>query len=293
MLSLNLGRLFRRAPPLPPERTLPPVPVAPAAAPPPQTGPWPPVRLAINERLWGPGFTGPGGEAEVLRLVRPLGASGDNRLLLVGMGAGGAANAIAEATHTVLMAVEADPALLAAAGALVGPGAQKRRLKTSSWDPALPRFGRAAYHNCLALEPMRHARSGVVLPALTAAIGGGGSLVVTNLTAVEPIDPADALIARWARLERLDPSLIPSEAAVSAMLDGEGMDLRIAEDISQRHMEQIVHGWQQLMGAMAVTKPDRVEAAFIVAEAELWLLRRRLIESGRLRLTRWHTIRKF
>ena len=46
---------------------------------------WPASRLALNNHLWGDGFIFPGGEAETLRLVRPLGASAAASLLLVGV----------------------------------------------------------------------------------------------------------------------------------------------------------------------------------------------------------------
>lgn len=306
MLSLNLGRLFSRPPPLStlpaePQEGPPPVPSTATAqahrsiplAASSQAAAWPPARLTVNDRLWGTGFTAPGGEPEILRLVRPLGATADNRLLLVGMGAGGPAKAILDATQTTLTGLEAEPALLAAATTLLADIAPRRRLRLGAWDPARPDFAAAhPHHNALALEPMRHAAAATVLPALTAAIAPGGSVVVTSLVAIEPIDPADTLIARWAHLERRDPALLPPPAQVADLLGAEGLDLRIAEDISQRHMDQILQGWRHLMSEVAAARPDRAQSAAVVAEAEQWLLRRRLIDGGRLRMMRWHTIRR-
>jgi len=318
MPSLNLARLFSRASTAPKAaRDLPlaadfrqplvarstpnlvsatasgVVSLVPDSASPRVSGAWTPGRLAVNDRLWGEGFTGPGGEPEVLRLVRPLGAKADNRLLLVGAGAGGAVKTIADATKTAITALEADPALRAAAGAFLAQGAQKRPVKLQTWEPQTPRFPKAAHFNCLALEPMRSAFASVLLPALTAAIPAGGNVVVTNLIAIDPIDPDDGLIARWAALQGYDAGCLPSAAQVAELLDGKGMDLRIAEDISQRHVDQILYAWKQMMTAMTTAKPPQQEAAIIVAESEQWLLRRRLIETGRLRMMRWHTIRKF
>jgi hypothetical protein len=48
-------------------------------------------------------------------------------------------------------------------------------------------------------------------------------------------------------------------------------------------------GWRVLMRDLD-RKPSAMEAAQLVAEAELWLLRRRLIRDGRLRMMRWHAI---
>lgn len=294
MLTLNLGRLLGRkddhmsvVAPLPETEPLSSVPSAPVEC----LGPWPPARQAVTDRLWGPGFNVPGGEAEILRLARPTGASPDNRLLLVGMGGGGSVAAIVRSTHTWVTGLEAEPQLLDAAKARAESDHLGRRSAMESWDPRKPAFQKAAHRNCLALEPMRQAVCSVVLPALASAIEQGGNLIVTDLVSSEPLNLTDTVVARWLRLDLRDPAVIPTPGAVAAVMDACGMDLRIAEDISQRHMDQTLIGWRNLVTALAQHKPDPREAAYVVSEAELWLLRHRLIETGRLRMMRWHAIK--
>jgi hypothetical protein len=293
MLSLNLGRILGRtdappvADPLPPSDTPHSVPEVPAEP----MGPWPPERQAVTDRLWGAGFNVPGGEAEIVRLARPTGASADNRLLMVGMGGGGAATAIVRSTHTWVTGMEAEPELLSAARARAEADHLGRRVAMEAWDPRRPVFPKGAHKNCLALEPMRQTVCSVVLPALTAAIEVRGNLVVTDLISTEPLNAGEPTVARWVRLDRRDPAVIPTAGAVSAVLEACGMDLRIAEDISQRHMGQTLLGWQRVLEELAEHKPTAREAAFVVSEAELWLLRHRLIEAGRLRMMRWHAIK--
>jgi hypothetical protein len=72
------------------------------------------------------------------------------------------------------------------------------------------------------------------------------------------------------------------------MLGRVGLDVRIAEDISPRHLEQALLGWRVMLQELRESKPNRQQAANLVAEAELWLLRRRMIRDGRLRMMRWH-----
>jgi cyclopropane fatty-acyl-phospholipid synthase-like methyltransferase len=293
MLSLNLGRLLGRteaspvAEPLRPSDTPHSVPAVPAMP----SGPWPPERQALTDRLWGPGFNIPGGEEEILRLARPTGASADNRMLMIGMGGGGAATAVVRSTHTWVTGMEAEPELLAAARARAEADHLGRRVAMESWDPSRPVFPKGAHRNCLALEPMRQSVCSVVLPALAATIERGGNLVVTDLISTEPINVTEPMVARWVRLDLRDPAVIPTAGAVAAVMDACGMDLRIAEDISQRHMDQTLQGWQRILDELVGHKPTPREAAFVVSEAELWLLRHRLIETGRLRMMRWHAIK--
>jgi hypothetical protein len=245
----------------------------------------------VANRLWGPGFTLPGGEAEIIRLARPTGATGDNRLLLVGMGAGGTAVAIERTTQTWLTALESDPHLLAAARTLAATERLGKRVTIDTWDPVQPKFNLAGHKHCLALEPMRQAGCGTILPALIGAIGPGGNLIVTDIASMDTIPPGDPLVTRWARLEHRNISAIPTPQAVAAVLQAHKMDLRIAEDISQRHIDQVMFGWRDLVASMAQNKPPPDEANHVVSEAELWLLRRKLIETGRLRMMRWHAIK--
>jgi len=81
-----------------------------------------------------------------------------------------------------------------------------------------------------------------------------------------------------------------ASVAVTRMLARVGLDVRVTEDISQRHVEQAILGWRLMTRDLLDHKPNRQEAAELVREAELWLLRRRLIRDGRLRMMRWHAI---
>jgi hypothetical protein len=304
MFLLNLGRIFGRAPP-PVPATPPPgtPPLAPRAGKPapkhrprpkrlaPPADPWDNKRIAVTGRLWGPGFTLPGGEAEIIRLAKPTGATGDNRLLLVGAGPGATAVAIERNTQTWLTALESDPCLLAAARALATAEKLGKRVTIDTWDPVQPKFNPNGHKNCLAIEPMRQAGCGTILPALIGAIGAGGNLVVTDIASMDTIPPGDPLVTRWAALEHRSIAAIPTPQAVAAVLQAHKMDLRIAEDISQRHIDQVMFGWRDLVASMARNKPPPDEANYVVLEAELWLLRRKLIEAGRLRMMRWHAIK--
>jgi hypothetical protein len=66
--------------------------------------------------------------------------------------------------------------------------------------------------------------------------------------------------------------------------------VRVAEDVSDRHTHQALMGWRSTVRTMEDTRPTRRQAMRSVQEAELWMLRLRLLQSGKLRLMRWHAI---
>ncbi|MEO8716051.1 MAG: hypothetical protein ABI369_13655 [Acetobacteraceae bacterium] len=247
---------------------------------------WTAERLAVCDALWGAGFNLPGGEEEVLRLAKPLGLSEAISVLLLGCGAGGAACCLVESLGAWVSGFEADPALVAAATLRCTAAGLGRRAPIEPWDPAAPRFTARHYHHALALEPLRDASAETVLAALAGALRPGSNLVLTEVVEGDP--SVVAPFPDWLRVERRRPP--PLASSVGVVLESLGFEVRIAEDITQRHVQLMARGWRDLVRGIGAARPSPTRAAHMVAEAELWLLRARLMRAGRVRLMRWHAI---
>jgi SAM-dependent methyltransferase len=280
-----------------------PMPVLPVAAPaavrPPRSSPdvredcpWPAERLDVADALWGEGFQFPGGEAETLRLVKPLGLSAATSLLVLGAGSGGPPCCIASDLGVWVTGYESDHELLNAATERSVRSGLSRRAQIESWDPESPTFERGYFHHGLALEPLRDGQVEPTLAALAQALKPGGHLVLLETVADNPLDPADPLVAAWQRLDGRRLDRLPSEIAITRALGRLGFDVRIVEDVSRRHTSQSVAGWREAVRGMQQAKPTHREAAQLIKEAELWLLRIKLFRNHGLRLVRWHAISK-
>ncbi len=246
---------------------------------------WPDERLALTDALWGEGFTLPGGEDEVLRLAKPLGLSSACSVLLLGCGPGGAARSLAERLGAWVSGFDSDPALVASATRrCIGAGLGKRA-KIEVWNPAAPVFPARNYHHALALEPLRQGEAATILPALAGALRPGCNLVLTEVVAGAG---EDATVADWLRVERR--ARPPAAASVTRALEGLGFEIRVAEDLTQRHLHLTVRAWRELVRAMGAERPTPARAAQLVREAEIWLRRARLMRSGCVRLMRWHAM---
>ena len=254
--------------------------------------PWPAARLNLANQLWGPGFIFPGGEPETLRLTRPLGLSSAASLLLIGVGSGGPATVVTLNQGAYVTGMDCDASLLAAARGLVTRSQLKKKVTIEAWDPGKPEFASNSHHHCLALEPFHGAQPEPILVGLTRALRPGGQIMLTALAAVSPLDMSDPTVRRWAELEQRNPVDLLPPVAVTRMMGRVGLEVRVAEDISQRHVDSALLGWRVMLNELCDFKPTRQQAVQIVAEAELWLLRRRLIRGGRLRMMRWHAIKR-
>jgi hypothetical protein len=158
------------------------------------------------------------------------------------------------------------------------------------WDPNKPVFRPHFYHHGLGLEALRGSRPEVTLDAIAMALKPSGHLMMIEVIADKPLDPAHPIAAAWARLERRDPRGVPSEVAITRALRRLRFDVRVVEDISQRHIQQAMAGWRTTVRTMEDVRPSRREAMRSVEEAELWLSRLRLFQAGKLRLVRFHAI---
>jgi hypothetical protein len=251
---------------------------------------WARSRVAAVEALWGSGFTAPGGAPETLRLASPLGLSQNVTLLLVGGGLGGPAEAIAASYGAWVDSVEADPELAAIAEQRRASHAAARRMTVATWDRDRPAFRHRSAHHAMALESLRGARLEPLLDGLAAALRPHGQIVMTELIAESPAPDNDREFAAWCRLENRGPDM-PSLNAVTSALTSRHFDVRVVEDVSDRHVSATLAGWRSAVKAMAAgPRPEPVEAGILVTEAELWLLRIRLMRRLGLRLLRWHAV---
>jgi cyclopropane fatty-acyl-phospholipid synthase-like methyltransferase len=266
-----------------------PPPVAPQP-PPPRARRWPRTRLDAVEALWGPGYASPGGPAETLRLAKPLGLTDQHSLLLLGGGMGGPAETISGTLGAWVDSFEADPELAGIAEQRRATHPAARRMRVAGWDRAHPAFQRRSAHHALALEALRGAPPEPVLVSLAAALRPSGHMVITELVAENPAPPEDREYAAWCRLENRLPDL-PRLDTVTTTLNRLHFDVRVIEDVSDRHVADTLAGWRAAVKSMAAgPRPDAATAAVFVTEAELWLLRIRLMRRFGFRLLRWHAI---
>jgi cyclopropane fatty-acyl-phospholipid synthase-like methyltransferase len=257
-----------------------------------EAGTWSPERLEVVNALWGDGFQFPGGEAETLRLVKPLGLSAATSMLVLGAGSGGPPCSIAARFGAWVTGYESDDNLVAAATERSLRAGLARRARIESWTPGDPSFEKSYFHHCLALEPLREALLEPTLDALAKALKPAGHLVLLETVADAPLSPDDPAVADWQRLDGRRLDRLPSELAVTKALTRLGFDVRIVEDVSRRHVHEAVTGWREAVRALEHAKPARREAAQLVREAEHWLQRVRLFRTRKLRQLRWHAIGK-
>ncbi|MBR0679940.1 hypothetical protein GXW74_05535 [Roseomonas eburnea] len=263
-----------------------------AAAPPrPVVAPAPPEPAAPRttrqdwaDRLWGEGMAIPGGTTEVLRLASLLPLVPEATLLLAGSGARAAGAVVSGARGCFVAAFEPGAPVADA----VAPRVPGRKVTATRFEAETPAFRRGYHHHALFLEPFRSGGTPEgLLQAAAQALRPGGQVVLLDLVARNA--PTGTGETRWLAAEGR-AAAPPAEEAVPAALERAGFVINVVEDAGQRHCRAVVEGWQALLMALRERpeRPSAQAAGVLVAEAEAWLLRLRLLQDGRLRLLRWH-----
>ncbi len=250
---------------------------------------WPSARVGVAEALWGEGFLFPGGGGEMLRLAKPMGLSAASSLLLIGAGSGGPPRRIAAEFGAWVTGYEANANLVRLANDRSQGAGLGRRAQVEPWDPSAPKFPRRYFHHGMTIDALRATRPEPLLAAAALALKPRGQLVLLETVSDLPLDPGDPMVATWARLDHR-PAEVPNDLAITDVLGQLGFDVRIVEDLSDRDMQNAIHGWRAVVQGMAGARPSLRQVAVVVREAELWLARLRLMRAGKLRLVRWHAL---
>ncbi|ABS62737.1 hypothetical protein Plav_1116 [Parvibaculum lavamentivorans DS-1] len=274
--------------------------VSPAAAarPAPEEETPPLGRVELIQKLWGEGFSLPGGASFALRVAAPITLSSSGRYLDLTPGLGGGMRAIAKASGATILGIEADGELAAAAQLLseqagMGTVAPVRAVGPDGLGPEdfEPAGGYAAIF-------MREAMFAVedkerMLDELQRALSDEGSLVLTDFVLADGIGietEEDETISAWRAAEG-HVAHPWTQAEYRAALGASGYKLERMSDLTSVYLPLIQTGWRQLHDCLQNAKLPPESATTLMHEGSVWLARSRALEPGPLRLVHIHAVR--
>lgn len=218
----------------------------------------------------------------MLRLASLLPLAPEVTLLMAGGGARAAAGVVSGARNCFVVAFEPEVSSPAP------PRPPGRKVTVEPFDATAPHFRRGYHHHALLLEPFRAGGTPEgLLNAVALALRPGGQVVLVDLVARDAA--GGGMDIRWLAAEGR-AAIPPAEDAVLAAMERAGFAIHVVEDAGPRHRQAVIGAWRALLQALHDhgDRPAPQAAGTLVAEAEAWLLRLKLLQEGRLRLLRWH-----
>ena len=249
---------------------------------------WTATRIEVVEKIWGPGFSSPGGDEFIPTIVKPLGLNPAMSVLDIGAGLGGATRAVAKQYGTWVTGVEGNP-VLAEAGMFrsqkSGLARQSPILSTDlenfSWAKRVDAiFSKETFYTIRNKDRL--------IDSIEAALKPRGQLLFTDYV----IDPGHARgrdFDGWMHAEPVEPTPWTVEQYAGALAQ-RNLDIRITEDNTEIHRVLILNAIQELVKHLETVSMDHDTKLAVVEEVEMWARRVAALSSG-LRYYRFYALK--
>ncbi len=252
---------------------------------------WTPERIALAQEVWGEGFCGPTDAKAIIRLVKPAGLSPAMRMLDLGAGLGGSTRIVAKHFGAWATGLESDPDLAAAGAEISGQSDLSKKAVIEPFDPGAIEPAEQPY-NCVfskeflfCVEDKR-----ALLEAIKPQVKEPGHLIFTDYVLPAPGMSSPTLEA-WIEAEPVRPHPWASEDYVQTLKELD-FDVRVAEDFTATVKGQITAAWSAYMTSMEAANAGGAAPPALAYEVDLWMQRAKLLESGDLKVFRFHAMRK-
>jgi SAM-dependent methyltransferase len=251
---------------------------------------WPEWRLEMAEKLWGDQCLFPGGLEYAKEFVKTFAPSSEKSFLDLGAGIGGAVRGIHKEFGVWMTGMEPSESLAEIGKEQSVKQGLGRRAPVAWYDPENIRLDARKFNGVIAFETFfRFADKGAVLDACHLTLRHGGHLMFTDLVLAHPGDPGES-VRKWMTTEKLVNPLWTAKQTHAAMAERE-FDVRIAEDISDKYRSMVLSGWVRLLDSLTPGQVDKTFAMHMIRECEYWMSRMSALESGALRVYRFHAMK--
>jgi len=247
-------------------------------------------RLAVMQQIWGKGMSGPGDEDYILKLVKPFGLDPAYTVIDVGAGLGGATRIISEKFEIWITGLEADREVATAGMELSTMAGLGKRAPIHYFDMDRYEF-RESSTDCVfskeSLYLVEHKER--LLKEIINMIKPRGQLLFTDYVLSEKAD--ERAIFNWAEGEASKPYPWTMRDYEAALTEAR-LDIRIKEDITNEVYGIITAAWARFLSSLKGKTVDKKTSEAINDAVELWTRRTKAIDSGALRICRFHALKK-
>lgn len=251
--------------------------------------PWDEQTVDIAQYVWGKGFCGPGGPDYIISLSKLLALSPEMSMLQIGAGLGGPARVLVDRFGVWMTGYEESAMLVDKGRKLSKMAGLDKKAVLEGYDPNdfegfARKFDRALSKEALFTIEDKAGMIGKIEDKLKP----GGLFLMT-----EYVIDSDAVLGKdrykeWAVGERNHPFPATSDDLVKMLKDNR-MQVRVSEDISRQYVEMITKAWagaDEVAAKLAKREDGAAMIQTLMREAEFWTRRKKLLETGDLKLWR-------
>jgi SAM-dependent methyltransferase len=241
------------------------------------------VRYRLWSRVYGEGYSLPGGQAVTSRLLRDARILKPHRVLDLGARLGEVTRAVVLQYGANAIGLEADPELAELAMKLSDIRGLKDTAPIAVYDPGNLNLAEQAYDVIIMREVLFTAPARVrLLQQLAAALTTGGRILMMDFALARQKDAAAAEVKAIWTSENISPE--PWGLGVLQEACGEfGLHIRHFNDETEAYRQLLVDSWSDFTGSMMSETLDRSFVDVLMEEAEHAKRRLTALNEGPLR----------
>lgn len=251
--------------------------------------PWNEETIDIAQYVWGKGFCGPGGPDYIISLSKLLALSPEMSMLQIGAGLGGPARVLVDRFGVWITGYDTSESLVEKGRKLSKMAGLDKKAVLEYYDPDnFDGFGRK-FDRAISKEALFtiEDKAGMVAK-IEEKLKPGGLFLMT-----EYVIDSDSVLGKdrykeWMVGERSHPFPVLSTELVE-ILKANRMQVRVSEDISMQYIEMINQAWagaDEVASKLAQQENGAQMIQTLMREAEFWTRRKKLLETGDLKLWR-------
>lgn len=251
--------------------------------------PWDEDKININQYIWGEGFCGPGGPDYIIQLSKLMALSPEMSMVQIGAGLGGPARVLVERFGVWMTGFEDSRKLVEKGMEMSTKLGLEKKAQLSWYDPeTLDAFERR-YDRAMAKEALFtiENKKGII-EAVEDKLKPGGLFLITDYVLGAESTVTKDRYKEWRVGERRMPYPVMSDE-LTEMVKAARMQVRVSEDITQSYVEMINKAWSgadEVAAKLARQEDGTKLIQILMQEAEFWTRRKKLLESGDIKLWR-------
>lgn len=258
--------------------------------------PWTKIRIQLTQLVWGEGYCGPGGPDNVIKMTKFLNLSSEKSIVVIGAGLGGPARTLVEKYGVWVDGYESSEALAQEGMKMsVSLGLEKKAQIIHKDLNNIYNISRS--YDCFfskeALFTVKNKPQ--LLKAIYDSLKPNGLFLFTDFILRDAICLQNPSVQEWVQQEPHKPYPFISENVVKE-LEQCGFSVRANEDITKDYLGLVARAWgnaEQLVKDLVEKGEDARESLKTVAkEAKFWERRKKIMNSGDLRVMRYLVLKK-
>ncbi len=251
--------------------------------------PWDQETIDIAQYIWGDGFCGPGGPEYIVTLSKLLALSPEMSMIEIGCGLGGRSRTLVDRFGVWITGYEESDGLVKAGKEMSKmAGVTKKANITKFQLDGFEGFDRK-FDRALAKESLFTVQDKkMIIEKTEESLKAGGLVLVTDYVVDNESVLSSDNYKAWKVSERSTPYCITPDD-YSEMFKEARMQVRVSEDISAEYVSMINKAWagaEKVAAKLAKEEGGPRLIQILMREAEFWTRRKKMLESGDLKLWR-------